>query len=483
MSRNNMKLKARSILREALVLLFLATFSAPFVLVVGIMSTKVALHPLLRLFILGLAYLMVACGAMLVFGVRKWWVLSSRAVVSGVIAAVLMVGAAESGFTYVRVLAKMALGEGGVVHEVGEARMHSSDGEQSYSVYWGNVKYANGRDMRELILVSKGPVQMNSCFCRSILLVGKSRIFCAHGLSGMKIFPGYVAVTCLGGIDVTSGKIGADARVSITDSGATRTYRCDTYEWDKKSGRRALRTHYLDVPLSCFAEVGDDPQEAEADGNGWTAAAKFISGQDFLGRALGDQLAEGDECDVKLEHPFLFLPRASYFGAVDGGTIRVKGCVFWFKSPNVEYAIKHVLSPITNVLINTYGVPLAMSPDTSRGIFWKRDFSAVHKGQNVEMQVLLEGHGKTISEGYESCLLIISVMDAYMWRRGWAESSRDWWRSITYHRGYRDHIAVDDWHDLSADSVDRRWRFSYTGRLRLPNGSYIKTVDAKKQDT
>ena len=256
-----MKLNAISILRETLIVLSLAVSSVLFVLAVGIMLRIGISHPLLRLFILGLTYLMFSGGVMLAFGVRKWWVLSARAVVSGVIAAVLVIVAVELRFTYISVLAKVAYGEGGVVHKVGEARMHSSDCTNTYSVYWGNVKYASGSDMRELILVANNPVQRGSCFCRPTLLVGKSRVLLAHGLSGMRIFPECAAVICLGGIDVTSGKVGADARLSVTDSGATRTYRCDMHEWDEKSGRRALRTHYLDVPLSCFAEIREDPQE------------------------------------------------------------------------------------------------------------------------------------------------------------------------------------------------------------------------------
>lgn len=256
-----MKLKAISILREMLIVLSLVIVSSLFVLEFGVMSRMVVLHPLLRLFFLGLAYLMVSCGVMLVFGVRKWWALLIRAVVSGVIAAVLMIVAAELRFTYVLVLAKVAFGEGGVVHKVGEARMHSSGCALTYSVYWGNMKYANGNDMRELILVADDPVQRESRFCRPMLLVGRSRILLVHGLSFVSIFPGRAAVTCLGGIDVTSDKVGGDARLAIADSGGIRTYRCELREWDEKSSQPALRTHYLDVPLSCFAEIGEDSQE------------------------------------------------------------------------------------------------------------------------------------------------------------------------------------------------------------------------------
>ena len=478
-----MKLNAISIMREMLIVLSLAIFAVLFVLSFGVVSRMVILHPLFRLFGLGLVYLGVSCGMMLVLGVRKWWMLLIRTVVSGVIAAVLVVVAAELRFTYVSILAKVAYGEGGVVHKVGEARMRSPDCANTYSVYCGNVKYADGSDMRELILLADASVKYGSGIRSPMLLVGKSRILLAHGLSGMRIFPGYAAVTCLGGIDVMSDKVGADARLSITDSGASRTYRCEQREWDKKSERHVLRTHYLDVPLSCFAEVGDEPQEdavsVDVDGDDWSAAAKFISGPDFLGRALGDQMAAGDEYDVKLEHPFLFLPRASYFGVADGGTVRVKGCMFWFKSPDVEYAIEHVLSPITNALINTYGVPLVMSPDTKRGIFWKRDLSAAHKGQNVKVQVLLEGHGSKTGDGYESCLLIITVMDAHG-GTCWSKSGGNWWQSITYHRGCRDPVAVDDWHELSANSVERRRLFSRAYLLRQPDGSYIKTPDGGK---
>ena len=481
-----MKLNAMRIFRETMIVLPLAISSALFVLAVGIMFRMGVSHPLLRLLILGLTYLMFSGGVMLAFGVRKWWVLSIRAVVSGVMAAAFMVLAAESRFPHVLALAKVSLGEGGVVHKVGEARMHFPEGELSYSVYWGKVKYANGSDMRELILVTNDPVVRRSCFCRPMLLVGKTRILCAHGLSGMRISPGRAAVTCLGGIDITSAKVGADARLSFEDSDTIRTYRCELYEWDAKSSKEVCRTYYLDVPLSCFAEIGEDPQEkaasAEADGNDWSAAAKFISGPDFLGRAIGDQMTGGNEYDVKLEHPFLFLPRASYFGTADGGAVRMKSCVFWFKSPDVEYAIEHVLSPVTNALINAYGVPLTMSPDTTRGMCWKRDFSAVHKGQDVEMQVLLEGHDKTRNEGYETCLLIINVIDAgeKRRRRAWSKLARDFGESITCHRGYRDPIAVDEWHELSPDSIDSRWQFSRSQRIRRPGRSYIETVDGNK---
>jgi len=481
-----MKLNAMSILRETLIVLSLAIFSVPFVLAIGVTSRMAFSQPLLLLCILILSHVLVSCGAMLAFGVRKWRMLAIRSVVSGVVGVVLMFAAVESRFPYALVLAKVALGEGGIVHKVGEARMHFADRELSYSVYWGNVKYANGSDMCELILTANEPVGWGSYFCRPTLLVGKSRILFAHGLSGMRIFPGHAAVTCLGGIDITSDKIGADARLSIADSDSVRTYRCELYEWDRGSSKDICRTYYLDVLLSCFEEIGEDPHEKvvseEADGNDWSAAAKFISGPDFLGRALGDPMAGCDEYDVKLEHPFLFLPRASYFGTADGGAVRLKGCVFWFKSPDVEYAIEHVLSPVTNALINNYGVPLTMSPDTTRGIYWKRDFSAVHKGQNVEIQVLLEGHGKTRDAGYEACLLIISVIDAVEKRRrrvGW-ELARHWGQSINCHRGYRDPIAVDEWHELSPDSVDRRWLFSRSQRIRRPDRSYIETVDGNK---
>ena len=256
-----MKLNAISILRETLIVLSLAMFSTMFVLAIGIMSKTVTLHPLLRLGALGLVYLAVSCGVMLIFGVRKLWVLLIRAVVSGVIAAVLIVAAAVSRYTYVLVPAKVVFGEGGVVHKVGEALMRSPGCTNTYSVYWGDVKYANGSDMRELILLADAPVKPGQGIRSPILLVGKSRILLAHGFSGMRISPACAAVTCLGGIDITSNKVGVDARLSIADSGSSRIYRCEQREWDKKSGRRVPRTHYLNMPLSCFAEVDAGHQE------------------------------------------------------------------------------------------------------------------------------------------------------------------------------------------------------------------------------
>lgn len=478
-----MKSKAIIILRETIILWPLAIISALGILAFGIVSRVAISYPLFRILIFVLAYIMVLCGAMILLGVRKWRKLIIRAILSGVIAAGLLVASAER-FPDVLVFAKVALGEGGIVHKVGEARLNLLDSTITYSVYCGNVKYANGSNMRELILVANDPVPRESFFHEQTLLVGKSSIDLAHGLSCVRVFPGHLAVTCLGGIDVTSGKAGVEAKVSSSNSGASRSYRCELYVWDKKLRRSVHKIHFLEVPLSCFNDLDDESREEESipdtDSEDWTAAARFVAGPEFLGRALGEQMPCGDEYDVKLEHPFLFLPRASYFGAADGGIVRVKGCVLWFKSPSVEYAIENVLSPITNALIKTFGVPLVMSPETKRGMFWNRAFSAAHKGLDIEMQVVLEGHGRNGGDTYESCLLMISVMDAYVRRCGDLDSERNWWRLIKYYRGNLDPISVDDWHELSADSVNRRRQFSRTELLCQPDGSYIQTPTGRE---
>jgi len=480
-----MKMNVISILRETVIVLALAAFGTLFVLVVGVVSRMSVSHQLLRLMILGLMYMLASFGAMLVFGTRKLWVLSIRAVVSGAIAAALMVAAAESRYKDVLVLAKVALGEGGIVHRVGEACLRSPGCTNTYSVYRGNVKYADGSDMRELILFADDPMKNGFGIRRSQLLIGKSRILIAHGLLELRSFSGqHAVVTCLGGLDVTSPKVGWNVWLKITDSGRVRTYRSIQRECDGTSSRPTLRTHYLDVPLSCFPDEGDDPHEddvsVDAEGDDWTAAAKLISGTNFLGRALGDKMPAGDEYEIKLEKPFLFLPRASYFGAADGGTVRIKGCMFHFKSPDAEYAIEHVLSPVTNALISVYGVPLSMSPKTESDGCWMRCFSAAHKGLDVEIYVNLNGHRSRKDDGYEVCLLTVDVMDACVRRFASMECCSAWEKSRFGYHGDRDTIAVDEWHELSADSLDRRWLFSRSDILRLPGGSHIKTPDGKK---
>ena len=258
-----MKLIVRSIFREALIVLSLALFSSLFVIVVGGSIGRETGMPFVKpfhwLFILGLLYLTSSCGVLLAFGTRKWWCLAIRSVVSGVVAAVLMIGAVAAGSIKANMFAHMALGEGGIVHQVGEARMRTSDGELTYSVYWGKVKHGDGCDLRELILLANDRVKRKSFFCCQELLVGKSQIFHA-GLSVVKIFPGLAAVHGAG-IDITSDKIGADAKLSISDSDGMRTYRCDLLDWNGTSWYATRRTYSLDVPLSCIAKIGEDPQE------------------------------------------------------------------------------------------------------------------------------------------------------------------------------------------------------------------------------
>ena len=479
-----MKLSRKIVMSEVLIVLSLALFSMPFVIAIGVKSRMGFFHPLLQLSILGLAHFAISCGVMLLIGVRKPLRLVVRAVVSGVVAAGLMAVAVGSGSTYALVLSKMACGEGGIVHRVGEARMRSPDGELAYSVYWGDVKYANGNDMRELILLANGPVQGKSMFCSPMLLVGKDRVLCPNGLSVARLISGLAAVTCHGGVDITSDKVDADARLSIVNSNSVRTYRCELYDWNRNPRLETRRAHYLDIPFSCFAEIGealhDEAQSADAGGEDWSDAARLIAGPKFLDRALGDQMSAANEYDVKLEHPFLFFPKASYSGTGGaGGKVGLKGCVLWFKSPSVEYAVEHVLAPVTNALVNEYDIPLAMSPDTKRGMFWKRDLSAVHDWQSVEIHVLLEGHGKTDEHGYETCLLVIGVMDVHLGKRALSELKRNWWQ-VVVSRTWQDPIAVDDWHELSPGSVDRRRFFSSMDRLRMPDKSFINIGDGRK---
>lgn len=473
-----MKPSIRSILREAVIAVSLVVVSAPFAIAVCGRPWMASLRPVLQLSILALLHIAVTCGVMMICGVRKWWKLAVRSVASGVVALAVMVVCVEAGFTYANVFGKMALGEGGFVRRVGEARMYSNVGGVNYSVYWGNVKYANGSDMRELILIPDIPARWEStvdksCLCWSRLLVGRSRILLPHGLSVGKISSGRAAVTCLGGIDVTSGKTEANATLAISDSETTRRYKCERDERLADSAGTVRRTYYLEIPKSCFREMGDDclcePPSSEAGANGRSAAAKIISGPEFLGRSIGDKMDGADEYDVKLERPFLFFPRASYFGAKDDGTVKVKGCLFWFESPNVEYAVEHVLAPVTNTLFNVYGVPLTMSPDTKRGIFWKRHLSSGNTAMNVEVQVHLDGYGKTRENGYESCMLSVYVADAFRWRGCGERSLREWFRAINTHR-YHDPTPVDDWHDLSAGFVEHHWLLPRAGGLRRQDG-------------
>ena len=258
-----MKSNVWVILREAAIAVALIAVSAPVAAAVCGRPWMASFHLVIQLSILVLLHLTVTCVAMMICGVRKWWKLAARAVGSGVVALAFLVAVVATNFKQPIVFAKIAAGEGGFVHEVGEARMHYPGGEIVYSVYWGNVKYANGSDMRELILISKSPESGKSPLCRSVLcehslLVGRSRILAINGLSVAKCFPGCAAVTCLGGIDIKSGKIEGNVVLSISDSGAVRRYLCEMDDWIAESRKFIRHSYILEVPLSCFKEMGDD---------------------------------------------------------------------------------------------------------------------------------------------------------------------------------------------------------------------------------
>ena len=259
-----MKPKVKGFLKEVLIALSLAAVATPLSFAAVAATARVTGNPLVLLSVLVLSYALVTCGIMRLRGVRARWKLALRSVASAVLAAALVFAAVKTMYAHVVVLSHMASGEGGFVHKVGEASMRSSDGARFYSVYWGNVKYGAGGDMRALILISKGSRGWTPRLVRSNLLVGESGVCLPNGLEFAWLAPGKAAVSCLGCIDITADKVGANATVSVSDADGVRAYSCTWDEWDDATQSvQRQRTYRLEIPLSCFAELERARERAE----------------------------------------------------------------------------------------------------------------------------------------------------------------------------------------------------------------------------
>ncbi len=97
--------------------------------------------------------------------------------------------------------AKMLLGEGGVMHHVGNVNGSLNGTAVSYNVYCGKAKHANGWPITCLLLRAGKPATTNwEDRIFDALLVGRDEIRFPYGLEVIRLPQGYLPVVCTSSI-------------------------------------------------------------------------------------------------------------------------------------------------------------------------------------------------------------------------------------------------------------------------------------------
>lgn len=189
----------------------------------------------------------------LVFGRRRWFGVTFMTVAAGVVSGGVVFCAAVFQPDVLYIPAKMAMGEGGWSHCIGDAEMIVNGKSISYEVRVGNVVYASLRPVDGLMLISREPLANCKLWLLDRLVVHRDTLCVAERLRVLKLPLIPDPTICYGAISLRPcGKADIFEKWEMRDVGGVREYDCALTQWYGNGGRVTLR-----VPRKFFHSLRD----------------------------------------------------------------------------------------------------------------------------------------------------------------------------------------------------------------------------------
>ena len=190
----------------------------------------------------------------LVFGKRRWIGVTLTTVSACVFSAVVAFCVDRFRPDVIYVPAKMAMGEGGWSHCIGNAEMIVNGKSVIYEVRVGNVVYASLSPVDGLMLISREPLSERGLGLLDCLVVHRDELCVAERLRVLKLPFVPDPTICYGAVSLRPfGKAGIFEKWEMRDVDGMREYDCTLTHWYGKSGRVLLR-----VPEEFFYSLRDD---------------------------------------------------------------------------------------------------------------------------------------------------------------------------------------------------------------------------------
>ena len=189
----------------------------------------------------------------LVFGKRRWVGVTLTTVAACVFSAAVAfcVDAFRPDVIYIP--AKMAMGEGGWSHCIGEAEMIVNGRKVTYEVRVGNVVYASLRPVNGLMLISRVPLSEQGLELLDCLVVHRDELSAAGQLRVLRMPFISDPTICYGSVSLRPRwKADIFEKWEMRDVDGMREYDCTLTRWYGNGGRVILR-----VPEEFFHSLGD----------------------------------------------------------------------------------------------------------------------------------------------------------------------------------------------------------------------------------
>ena len=178
----------------------------------------------------------------LAFGKRRWVGVTLTTIAACVLSAsvAFCVDAFRPDVIYVP--AKMAMGEGGWSHCIGNAEMIVNGKNVTYEVRVGNVVYASLSPVDGLMLIAKEPLNEYGLGLLNHLVVRRDELFAAGPLYVLKLPFVSDPTICQTAVSLRPrGKTQTFEKWEMRDVDGMREYDCTLMHWNGKGGRVLLR--------------------------------------------------------------------------------------------------------------------------------------------------------------------------------------------------------------------------------------------------
>lgn len=351
--------------------------------------------------------------------------------------------------------------DGVVLRKVGMARLRGLSSDITYGVWKNDGPEMDSPQMPLVLVMEHGSLNTEYRILKKCILVDKDRFYVGKDLSFTN-----VTVECRtvrpfvnDGAPIDRGDFGIN-RLAVIERGDLRFYLC----YGNDCNGVPCEFLRLVIPRQ---EGGNAQQEV---------TNRFVQAQDRInvlsGANVYDPIATNILDDVKLDKPFLFFPRVTCYDDEGAGVIAGRECRVKMACPSRAYAMEQVLAPVTNAIAVGYG----MEMESASGGVDGRDlkFFALSSKNGSRVDVTMRPFQMSLDGWRDYFVFELSVHEQGLLRMNdirLETSQHDWNKDRLDRMRKRVAIArrrqvektptvIDDWHELSADEIERTRNFT-----------------------
>lgn len=364
--------------------------------------------------------------------------------------------------------------DGVALQKVGTARLCGFSSDITYGVWKKDGSGVDSQSM-PLVLVKEGGSwdEKHHIFTKCIL-VDEDRFYVGKDLSFTKVSSESCTVRPFfnDAVPIDSGNFGVKWFV-VTEKGDRRYYLC--YSMGRDGEPRESLCLTIPRQKGCLAS-----QET---------TNKFIHAQERVnvlsGANLHDPISTNFLEEVKLDKPFLFFPRMTYYDNEGAGVIAGRMCSVKLACQSRQYAMEHVLAPVTNAIAVGYGMKMDAASGAVGAERGDWAYFALSGKIGTRIDVVMRSFQPTRDAWQDYFVFELSIHEkGLLGLNDWpllkpSQSVRNKdaqdqvWKGAQIARrtqAMRMPTVVDDWHELSADEIERTRNFSLRSH-RVPGCS------------